>query len=141
MATSNLNKAELVKITVRGTLDLADFRNNTCRISDGATVVTCTYPDILKPAIKDALGDIVEAFGEAEATPANGTRHKVGQVRLQQINVMQRGPVSANQLKPITAQALRDIGFFSLGDDRDDLGDPATLPHTLRESTWGGSEE
>jgi hypothetical protein len=140
MATSNLNKAELVKITVRGTLDLADFRHNTCRISDGAAAVACTYPDLLKPAVKDALGDMVEAFGEAEATPNNGTHHKVSEVRLQQINVVQRGPASLNQLKPITAQALKDIGFFSLGDDRDDLGDPATLPHTLRESTWGGSE-
>ncbi len=141
MATSNLNKAELVKITVCGTLELADFRDNTCRITDGANTMTCTYPELLKPAVKDALGDRVEAFGEAEATPANGTRQKIGQVRLQQINVVQRGPVSVNQLKPVTAQALRDIGFFSLGDDRDDLGDPATLPHTLRESTWGGSEE
>jgi hypothetical protein len=140
MATSNLNKTETTKVTIRGTLDLADFRDNTCRISDGADAVTCIYPETLKPAVKDALGDVVETFGEATARQANGTHNKVELVRLQQINVVQRGPASVNQLKPITAQALRDIGFFSLGDDRDDLGDPATLADQLREPTWGGHE-
>lgn len=135
MATTKIEAGNLIEVTVRGTLISADFSANSCRISDNDAKVNCTYPDRLKPAIKDALGDFIEAFGQARTKRENGTSLDYSDVHLEHLNVLERGPASVNQLKPITPQALRDIGFFELGAGREDDDEVEESARELREQS------
>lgn len=141
MSDNPLPGTEVVPVTVRGTLDCVNLSDNSCRIIDESQAVTCTFPDNLKPAVKDALGDFVEALGEATPQGTSIPNPVVKEVKLQQIKVLERGLGSGNILKPVTAELLRDLDFFKLGEDREDVGDAVEIVRQLREQSWGGANE
>lgn len=138
-AINLLTEVEIFPVTARGILDRVSLANKSCQISDESTSVACTFPDSLRSTIKDAIGDVVEAFGEATRIAPGLPNAKIKEVKLQQIRVIERGRGTAKSRKPLTAQALIDLGFFKLGEGRsEEIDDSIEFARQLREQTWGG---
>jgi hypothetical protein len=134
MDTSNL-------VTVQGTLAEVNIINKTCQlITAGGETIPCSFPDILARRVIDTLGDKVAAQGEAVMNSANGQQPTIAELKIERIGVLENGPYTAHRGKPVTAQALIDLGFFELGEGRDDLGDIHDYPRQLRKRTWYGED-
>ena len=117
MDTSNL-------VTVQGVLSEVNVINKTCQILTSAgETIACSFPDGLTRRVIETLGDTVAAQGEATMSPTNGHHPTIAQLKMERIGVLENGPYSADRGRPVTAQALIDLGFFELGEERDDLGD------------------
>jgi len=135
MDTSNL-------VTVQGVLSEVNVVSKTCQIisAEGETI-PCTFPEGLTRRVIETLGDKVAAQGEAVMNSTNGHRPAVAELKIERIGVLENGPYTDHRGKPVTAQALIDLGFFELGEGRDDLGDIHDAGRRLRESTWSNGNK
>ncbi len=110
-----------------GQLIEANALNMMCELlTDDGKVLTLAFPEILKPRIGMAFSRKVDVYAIA-SEPVQIDVSEPLQIR--QITV-------DDGRKPLTAQALIDLGFFELGEGRDDLGDIHDEGRRLRERTW-----
>jgi hypothetical protein len=136
MSHKPILETEVLPVTVRGRLDCVSFSANSCQIIDKGRIISCTFSEQLRPVVKDALGDFVEVVGEVVRQNA-GEASSGKEIRLQHIHVLERNVDSNSDRKPVTAQLLRDLDLYRLGDDREDVGDAVEMVRELREQSWG----
>lgn len=126
-------------VTVRGMLDSASWGANSCKIVHEGHTVDCTFPENLKPAIKNALGNWVEVIGEAIQHGSKLRNPLIKEVYIHEVRDLSSSPAVGNYSQAASERVLCDLDRL-MEEEPQDVGNAVALVRQLRDATWGGRD-